>query len=516
MTRALLGTAPAGATNAVRWQDLLAQNTATMPTNGWYLPSANTLGVATNGVQRGTISSAGLWSIAANLTVGTSIQATGNNSAGWTGAGAELLLAGGSAYVQGYNRTTSALIPLGLQGSTISLNYGASATTGLSISATGNVSIAAPSSSSILTLNSTLYSWYSSNWTTVDINLGAGIYGDQNAGVGVVNNLYLNTSGSWTYKTAGSSNGGALFLASFGAFNWYTAPVSGAANSAATLTTMMSLSNAGVLSVPGGITGNASSATNAAQVTASFGRTDATAYPACWIYNSGTGVSQLYSCAAVSITSSTGTLNASDVNLSGTGSLLQVGSTKYSSWGTGTFAIDIGAAGGIHSDGSGTVNIVNNLYVNNANWFFKQAGYGSVFQAIGGTFQWFTSNASGSSGGAGATLTQIMALGNAGNLNTIGGFQTTGYVTSGWTGAGVEVGFSGGNGLVQSYNRSTSAYAPLVVTGSTLSLGGTITLASVATQTSAPAAGGASALPATPKGYFAMTIGSYAAKIPYY
>ncbi len=43
----------------------------TLPTNGWYLPSANTLGVATGGVSRGTISSAGNWSHVATSTSST-------------------------------------------------------------------------------------------------------------------------------------------------------------------------------------------------------------------------------------------------------------------------------------------------------------------------------------------------------------------------------------------------------------------------------------------------------------
>lgn len=45
---------------------------------------------------------------------------------------------------------------------------------------------------------------------------------------------------------------------------------------------------------------------------------------------------------------------------------------------------------------------------------------------------------------------------------------------------------------------------------------GVISLPSVATTTTAPAAGGAGAMSLFPKGYFSMTIGSYAAKIPYY
>jgi hypothetical protein len=64
------------------------------------------------------------------------------------------------------------------------------------------------------------------------------------------------------------------------------------------------------------ITGNAATATYAAEVNAAFGRTDVAAYPVCWIANN-TNKSQAYSCAAVTITSSSGQLSASILYSSG-------------------------------------------------------------------------------------------------------------------------------------------------------------------------------------------------------
>lgn len=69
----------------------------------------------------------------------------------------------------------------------------------------------------------------------------------------------------------------------------------------------------GVVSFTNKITGNIDTAALAAETTAAFGRTDVAAYPVCWIANN-TNKSQMYSCAAVTIGSSTGTLNATTVN----------------------------------------------------------------------------------------------------------------------------------------------------------------------------------------------------------
>lgn len=74
----------------------------------------------------------------------------------------------------------------------------------------------------------------------------------------------------------------------------------------------MTFSN-GTVSFSNKITGNIDTAALAAETTAAFGRADVAAYPVCWIANN-TNKSQMYSCAAVTIGSSTGTLNATTVN----------------------------------------------------------------------------------------------------------------------------------------------------------------------------------------------------------
>jgi len=109
-----------------------------------------------------------------------------------------------------------------------------------------------------------------------------------------------------------------------------------------------------------------------------------------------------------------------------------------------------------------------------------------------------------------------LQLTTGGSLISSGALQLTGYNTTGFAGAGVEVGLASNQGYLQAYNRTSLTYIPLNINASTVTISGAITFSSVATTTTAPAAGGAGALPATPKGYFTLTIGSYAAKVPYY
>lgn len=69
----------------------------------------------------------------------------------------------------------------------------------------------------------------------------------------------------------------------------------------------------------GSCTGNAATATtatNAGNVVNNSGRTDATAYPVLWSPAGGGGYQPTYSCAAVTITSSTGTLTATTFSAS--------------------------------------------------------------------------------------------------------------------------------------------------------------------------------------------------------
>ena len=58
-----------------------AATSSTLPTNGIYLPSANTLGIATNSTQRATINASGDWTIIAP-TAGEAFKINGLNSAG--------------------------------------------------------------------------------------------------------------------------------------------------------------------------------------------------------------------------------------------------------------------------------------------------------------------------------------------------------------------------------------------------------------------------------------------------
>ena len=385
MTRALLGTAPAGATNAVRWQDLLAQNTATMPTNGWYLPSANTLGVATNGVQRGLIGSNGGWQVgtptggdkgSGNINVAGGYYVNGvalSNASGanpsasiglsavngtattylrsdgapalsqaitpvWTGnhyyaptsgiavtingvsgaqvmtlasgssgttafqdlaitrasttvntintgpnlqltdngaiTGSELQHSGGQTelwqYNGGWNQILKVLSTRGVtinapasgNALTVSGALSVTGTTALQAVTATNISISSSFGQSWLQLGSSTYAWYG---YAMDIGAAGGIYGAFSDGLALVDNLYYNYSTYWTYKNAGSSYGGAAFNISGGAFSWNTAPLSGAAGSAATLTSRMALSNTGTLTVSGGVGINGASAP--AQVT---------------------------------------------------------------------------------------------------------------------------------------------------------------------------------------------------------------------------------------------------------
>jgi hypothetical protein len=106
----------------------------------------------------------------------------------------------------------------------------------------------------------------------------------------VTNNLYLRQRWGGTY-------GSWLTILSASNYNSYAPTLTGTG-----------ASGSWGISVTG-------SATAAAYVQGSFNRTDATAYPVCWVANQGTqgGVSTAtlaFSCAAVTITSSTGQLSA--------------------------------------------------------------------------------------------------------------------------------------------------------------------------------------------------------------
>ena len=84
-----------------------------LPANGWYLPAANTLGVATGGVARGSISAAGNWTVAAPSSTSSSVGGYGLTAQAPATAGASfgLLVLGGT------NATDQALQVLNAAGS---------------------------------------------------------------------------------------------------------------------------------------------------------------------------------------------------------------------------------------------------------------------------------------------------------------------------------------------------------------------------------------------------------------
>lgn len=58
----------------------------------------------------------------------------------------------------------------------------------------------------------------------------------------------------------------------------------------------------------------------------------------------------------------------------------------------------------------------------------------------------------------------------AGGVHLAGSLVANGYDTTGWAGLGAEIGVSGGEGLFSAYNRTSAAYQPVVLRGSTVTL----------------------------------------------
>lgn len=124
---------------------------ATMPVNGLYLPSANTVGLATASTQRGTVNGTGNWSLiapssGATLTLasvsstGIALALTGYRTSVMSGTSLSELMDGSGAYID-----TSGAAP----GYRIYVNGALSTTWG----ANRNIALAAPSSGITLTIN---------------------------------------------------------------------------------------------------------------------------------------------------------------------------------------------------------------------------------------------------------------------------------------------------------------------------------------------------------------------------
>jgi hypothetical protein len=133
---------------------------------------------------------------------------------------------------------------------------------------------------------------------------------------------------------------------------------------------------------------------------------------------------------------------------------------------------------------------------------------GAYFQLVGGTLQIYSGALEF---GTSATLApgphNYGSVSLSGSSGGYAGIQFTGALGAQGRTLMLSTTVAGLSGIYDSnvgtwdwyFNGSTGLVQPLV-----------------GTTTTAPAAGGAGALPATPKGYFNATIGTYAAKIPYY
>lgn len=150
--------------------------------------------------------------------------------------------------------------------------------------------------------------------------------------------------------------------------------------------------------------------------------------------------------------------------------------TTSSSWGSGFRAVEVGAQGNAYfSATSGSFNslLTNNAYFDGSNWKYVRTAAATHIEQITGTLKFMTAP----SGSAGGNITWTQQL----QVDTNGATARTMILT---------------------------AATPTVAAGQ-VGFGNT-------TATTVGAAGGASALPATPVGYLAISVGGTNYKIPYY
>jgi hypothetical protein len=92
------------------------------------------------------------------------LQVTGSGAAGFVGAGAEVALSGGTAYFQGYNRTSSTFIPAIINGSTVTVEVSGVST--LAVSSTAVQSAVGYQTSSATYLMTSSVGWTNGAGTT--------------------------------------------------------------------------------------------------------------------------------------------------------------------------------------------------------------------------------------------------------------------------------------------------------------------------------------------------------------
>lgn len=116
---------------------------STVPTNGWYLPAANTVGVATNSLTRGNINATGAWTIAAPTASNhvVNLLAGSNGIAFTTGSQTVNLYSDGSTF---YNIGTATNVPFRFLCNNVLVG---------TWNTTGGLTIAVPTSGVALTVN---------------------------------------------------------------------------------------------------------------------------------------------------------------------------------------------------------------------------------------------------------------------------------------------------------------------------------------------------------------------------
>lgn len=164
----------------------------------------------------------------------------------------------------------------------------------------------------------------------------------------------------------------------------------------------------------------------------------------------------------VANTITVGTTAVVFTQLNGATDLLQ-GNGITISGNTVSFLPDPAANKGLTVTGSGAAINFGGAYT----WTGGQTFSAAVTANLGLTVAGAAFNSRGISDAAGATSLSILT---SGVVSTTQSIQAQGTSSAGLTGVGTEIGNNGTLGFVQAYNRTSSAYMPLLLSGSTLSL----------------------------------------------
>jgi hypothetical protein len=237
-------------------------------------------------------------------------------------------------------------------------------------------------------------------------------------------------------------------------------------------------------SLTAGAATTASSATTAGSVTHSYNRTDSASYPILWGVAGAT--TQMYSAGAVTITSSTGAVNATVFNGSGAGltgtaaSLTAGGASSLQGYTLGTQANGIVQRDGngyiansyFYTSGGGAERSASGMGYfsghNSSDYYIRSYTAQAAATALSGTTMNINGSSTSCSGNAASASTAAACSGNAATASAAssvsstnaqmngsdGWWRSTG--AAGWYSTSYAVGiYSTGTGLVQTYNNSS-------------------------------------------------------------